>query len=287
MHKFRNLILGFAAVTALVVLTACGGGGDKKSGGILDNSNNSSSSGTPSSSGGSSSGSSSSSGAGGSLDLSKATKNLQDLKSFNFDVTLKMNLGDLTSSVGTPTSGSDFDLSGIFALLGNIKATGSYVAPDKMSVSASLMGQQFQYIQIGNQAYTKQGNANWTKSSSSSNPFSDLTSGSSASSIPQDALKNAKVTKETVNGIKATRYSYDRNALEQIAKSSGGSSATDTFKDFDKAQMDIWVSDDNGVPVKMAIDMSGKDDKKQNVGLQMEFNIKDLNSSSIQIKAPI
>jgi len=296
MNKFRTFLLGLSAVVVLTALTACGGSDDNKSGGILGgassgSSTSSSSSNSGSSSSGSNSGSSSGSSSGGTLDLSKSAKNLQDLKSFNFDISLKMNLGDLGSSSGSSGSNGGLDLSGLGALLGNVKATGSFVGPDKTSLTASALGQDFSFIQIGKDSYTKQGsNGKWTKSSSSDSPLDSLTNGglSSNSSIPPDALKNAKVTKETVNGVKATRYSFDRNALQALSNSTGSSSATDTFKDFDKAQMDIWVSDDSQqIPVKMTMDLSGKDDKKQNIGMQIEFNLKDLNSNSIQIKAPI
>src|SRR5581483_4924870 len=193
MIKFRTLVLGLAAVVALVVLTACGGGDDNKSGGILSGNNNGSS--QSSSSGSSSSGSGSSSGSSsGSLDFAKAAKNLQDVKSFNFDISLKMNLGDLSSGSGSSfgSKSGDLDLSSLFALLGNVKATGSYVAPDSTTVTASLMGQQFSYVQIGNKSWTKQSNnGKWTQSDASSSPLGSLSPtdlSSSAGSIPPDAL---------------------------------------------------------------------------------------------------
>jgi hypothetical protein len=203
-----------------------------------------------------------------------------------------MNLGDLGSGSNSGSKSGDFDLSGLAALLGNVKASGSYVAPDQTSVTASLMGQNFSFIQIGNKSWTKQGNGKWTEGSSSSNPLGSISPadlGSSAGSIPPDALKNAKVTKDTVNGIKATKYTFDRSALEALAKSSGGSSSSsaDAFKDFTKADVSIWISEDTQIPVKMAMDLSGKDDKKKDIGMQMEFNLKDINSKSISIKPPV
>jgi len=75
---------------------------------------------------------------------------------------------------------------------------------------------------------------------------SDLSSATDA--LPADTLKKAKTSKETVNGIKTTRYSFDRKTLMDLAKEdSSTSSSAGTFDQFDKAQMDIWLNDD-GIP---------------------------------------
>ena len=273
MSKSRLLLAPLAAL-AVALLVACGG--DKK--------DDSASTSEP---GASSSSSSSGSGGGSStqLDLARSTAKIQDLRSFRFDVSLKMDLGSPASG---PSSGSSSDdaLGDAFAsillgALGDIKATGAFVKPDQMEVTLKLGGQDISMVQIKDKAWVKFG-GKWQVT----DPDDDIGLGSPSDLLgdllPAEVLKGARTSSETVNGVKTTKYSFDKKALEALTKELGEGA---DFKDISTANLDVWLNGDS-IPVKLVMNIGGKDEKGKNVSVKMEMNITDINSD-IKIKAPI
>jgi hypothetical protein len=270
MFKKRLLFAPLAGLS-IALLVACGG--DKK-----DSNDSSSSGGSSNSSRQASTGSSTQS-----LDLSKSGTKLADLKSFRFDLSMKLNLGSLGSgaSSSNPSTEDAFGAAMIGALLGglgDIKAEGAFVSPDKSDVKLRLAGQEIAMVQVGDKAWVKFGNT-WQAtdagdsllgSSSPADMFKEF--------LPNEVLKGAKTKKETVNGVKTTRYSFDKKALEALGEEAD-------LKEVSQADLDIWVNDDN-VPVKVTMSMAGKDEKGQKVSVELQMNIKDINGN-ISIKAPI
>jgi hypothetical protein len=49
--------------------------------------------------------------------------------------------------------------------------------------------------------------------------------------------------------------------------------------------MDVWITED-GIPVKMTMSVSGTSDGSD-IALDLDFNVSDLNDSSITIEAPL
>ena len=255
MKRIRWLLMPFAAAL-LTLAVACGG--DDSNGG--------------SSSGGGGSGSTVSN----ELDLSRSAQNLADVKSFRFDMTLKMDFGN-------PSSGSSKDdLGALFmAMFSNIKAEGAYVAPDRFEMKTTLFGEEMHIIQVGQRAWMKEG-SRWVPSDPDDSFF-----GSPAEMpfefLPKEVLKGAKTKSENVNGVKALRYSFDKAAIQKLARETGEDLGD--FDEISEANLDVWVSEDN-VPVKMTMKMKGKSEGSD-VSFELDYNIKDLNSSSIKIEPPL
>ncbi len=223
-------------------------------------------------------GSSGSTGGGQTLDLSKASSAMQQLQSYRFDLSMNMDFGTAASGDAGDTLGS-----ALLGALGNIKAKGAFVNPDQVDMTMSLLGQDMAYIQIGQQAWVKAG-GQWEATSpdnsglgSPSDLFKDF--------VPSDVIKYSKTSRESVNGQKATHYSFDKNALQQLAQELGTDTGTGSITDLSKANLDMWVTDEN-IPVKMLMDMAGTDSSGQKMSLHMEMNITDINSK-ITIKPPI
>jgi hypothetical protein len=222
------------------------------------------------------------------VDLRASTSKLEELKSFRFDFAMKLDLGALPSS-GSSNSGDALGeamMAALFGSLGDIRAEGAYVAPNQVEGKVRFGGQEMGYVQIGEKAWVKQG-ANWQATSASS----DLAAGFSASPtelfeefLPEQVLRGAKTSRESVNGVSTTKYSFDKKSLENVAKELGEDTAD--FDDVTEMNFDIWLMDGN-VPVKVLMAIAGKGEGGQSMSMRLEMNVRDINSDSIRIRPPI
>ncbi len=266
MKSYRAILL--APLLVILVLAAAACGGDDKS----DNQTSSAGNGRSLTSGK----------ALEVVDLANTAQALVDLKSFRFELSMKLQLPqDLTTGNGGD-SGAAF-AAALLGLLSDIKAKGSVVAPDQTEVSVSVAGQEFGYVQIGKEAWEKTGSA-WKATTPSSGQFDFSPSDILKNFLPDEVLKGAKTSRESVNGASATRYSYDKAAIEKLTKDLGQTTAD--FGDVSEANLDLWLTD-AGVPVKLSVAIAGKDAKGQKISLSLELNVHDINDASIKIKPPI
>lgn len=213
------------------------------------------------------------------VDLAQSVQNLQKLQSFRFDLAMKIDMGG--SGAGASNTLDDAFGSALLGAFGDIKASGSVVMPDQAELSMTMLGQEFSFVQIGSQAWVKTGSvwqATTADSLSFGSPddlFSDL--------LPSEVLRGAKTSREKVNGVDAVRYSFDKKALQALADYFGESADMTSLQD---ANLDIWLNSDS-IPVKMTMKFSGRDDDGQLVSFKLELNLKDINSPSIKVKAPV
>jgi hypothetical protein len=163
--------------------------------------------------------------------------------------------------------------------LKDVKIEGAVIAPDQMEVKVNLSGQQLGFVQIADRAWVNLFGA-WMPVTPE-----DLGMGSSinfgdfaADQLPPEVVQAAKVTREKVNGVETTRYSFDKAALQKLAEDSGSG------QDIEAANMDLWLTDD-GIPMKLAADMKGKDSSGQRSAFKFDFTLRDLNGN-FTIKAP-
>ena len=258
MNMPRWLIAPFAA--ALVILAVACGGDDPDN----DNAN-------------------ASTGGGGSatsreLNLANAAQALEDVKSFRFDVSLKMDFD-------APSGGSDEDEFGaaLLALFGNINANGAYAGPDSFEVEAAVFGQKMRMIQIGNQAWVNDGSG-WEVTDADDLSMFGVTKPTDLfEMVPAEVLKNATIKSEKVNGQDTTRYSFNRDQLVQLAKDLGEDIVE--IDEIERMNLDVWVTKDN-IPVKFLLDIKGEAEGTK-AEIKMELNVTDINDSSIKIQKPI
>jgi hypothetical protein len=217
----------------------------------------------------------------GGLDLSKAASAIEELKSFRFDLSLKMEFSGVSGN-----SAEDMFAALLLGALGDIKASGAYVAPDKTETTITFAGQEIGYIQIGNQAWMKMGGV-WTPTTASdalgfnfgspTDLFEDF--------LPQEVLKGAKTSRERVNGVDTTRFSYDKQSLLVLAEEFGAMAGDlDDIDDLKEFSLDVWVTD-SGIPVKLLMNIVAEDATVERFGIKLEANIKDINSN-ITIRPP-
>jgi hypothetical protein len=264
MKKPRWLLIpAFAVLTAVVV--ACGG---------EDNG----------------SGASAQSGSGGAstreLNLPNAVLELEDLRSFRMDLSFKLDLGEVLSGLGVDESAF---ASMFLNKLSDVRVEAAYVAPDSFSAETNLSGEQVKYVQIGRQAWVNEGGG-W-KETEAEDLAMDLGSNPTEllkDFLPQEVLAVAETKQETVNDVKATRYSFDRDSLEELAEDYGEDFGFDisTLADIEELSLDVWVSE-GGIPVKASMVFEGQDREGNDVSLELELNITDINSDDVKITRPV
>ena len=257
----------FALIVAFAV--ACGGGGSK------DESANS----QPGGSGETTS---------QTLDMTSANAKLEQLRSFRFDMSMKMDLGNMPDL----SSGSEEDdfgaaLGALFlALFSDMKMEGSVVAPDKADMKVTFAGEEQRFIRIGDKAWLQE-NGKWRVASpdeiDTTSLFGESPLDFAQEFLPDEVLQGAKTSKEKVNGVDTTRYSFNKQSLEKMAADLGEDLAE--FKDLDKADLNVWLNGD-GIPVKVSMSIAGKDDSGSKMSMELELNVRDINAN-IDIKAPI
>ncbi|HLF70563.1 MAG TPA: hypothetical protein VI759_00215 [Dehalococcoidia bacterium] len=259
----RKLILLPLAVLALALLVACSG--DKKDDTAIE----------PGGGGGAS---------GQTLDIAKSTAKLTELRSFRFDLKLKLDLGDALKSTDPDSTEDDVFGAMLMAFLSDIKAEGAFVAPADTEMKMNVLGMDVRYVKVGDRAWVYEG-GNWTETDATAmgGPLGDSPLDMAKDFLPQEALKVAKTSSETVNGVKTTHYSFDKAALESIAEQLG--EVTGGEEQLKSANLDIWVTED-GIPVKIVLKAKASDDSGADVGIELEMNITDINAD-IKIKPPV
>lgn len=277
--RVRLLPLALMAV-ALLAFAACGGNDSNANQQTADSTTASGQS------GGTQSGS-----AGSSSTAATRTIELncdQDLKSFRFDGELSL------KSPQTGSNGSGGISSVVGSLLQNVKFTGAFAAPDRTQFKLDGGGNSplgtIELIQIGNTSYIKLGSAPWQQSqgdSSASGIVGQVDPRELCQQFEQGLTGPAPARSEKVNGIDATRFDYDRAALQKLGNSAGGllgSIVGPNGELPENAKMSVWVSDKDKFPVKMQVTASGKQNG-EDLSLNMDLNVTDLNGN-VTINAP-
>jgi hypothetical protein len=253
MPRLRPLIALAAGLLIAIALTGCGGD-DKSSAAAA-------------------------AGAGGQrINLSESAAKLSSLQSFRFSGSASLNYSGAQPSTAQGAFGGVL-MQMLLDGLKDMKVEGAVVAPDQAQLSLKIAGQDFGIVQIKDQAWVKF-MGGWTNIKpedlglNGGLNFSEL----AADQLPKEVVQAAKVSKEKVNGIDATRYSFDKAALQRLAQDAGAG------QNVDSADMSLWLTDD-GVPVKFTLKIKGTDDNGGKIDLQAEFEVSDLNGN-ISIKAP-
>jgi hypothetical protein len=212
----------------------------------------------------------------------------QNLKSFRFSGELSVN------SPQSSSSGSNSIASAVGSLLQNVKFTGAFATPDRTQLK--LDGGQnsplgaIEFIQIGDTSYIKLGTAPWQQSqgdSATAGFVDQVDPREICRQFEQNLTSSVPARKEQANGVDATRYDYDRAALEKLGDSAGGligAVGGSNGELPENAKMSVWVSEKEKFPVRMQVTASGKQDG-EDYSLNMDLNVTDLNGN-VTINAP-
>lgn len=271
-------LLAPVVAALLVFAAACGDdSGDSNSSSTGSAANPTAGASTGAGSTGASTGSGATSGATGTVRVDEVSSVLDEVDSFRFNMTMKLDLGEMPDQSEEDAGSAAL----LMAMLGNVQVEGAYVAPDRFQASATFFGTDVETIQIGNQSWTNDGSG-WVEDTDSSVSVDMGSPSDLFDFIPGEELEGAETSRETVNGLETTRYHFDEEALKNLAEESG---ELETFGEVDSMTLDMWLTDE-GVPVKMLMVMSGSTEGTE-MSMEVEYNLRDLNDPSITIESPL
>ncbi len=258
------LVTGFVFLLALIV--SCGG----------DDKAATSDGASPSSDG-------SSTGTIQSVNLEKTASALTELQSFRFNLAVKLDVGEaLATDPEDELGGAIAAL--LLGALADLRAEGAFVAPDRFEVTLSFGGEDISLVQIGSQSWVKFDGV-WQESPAGTESL-DLSDGVPTEMLgdllPVEVLEAAETSSEEINGISTTHYSFDKAALLAAGEAMGDTSG---IPDLTEASLDLWLTAD-GVPIKIVMTASGKDEQGQDMTVEFELILSDFNDDSIEIKPP-
>ena len=227
----------------------------------------------------------------GSLNLQELIRNLEDVESFRFNFALHMDLGQPEGGTGAEGEGEEALAAMLLALFSDIEGEGSFVAPDRTYFTTTLFGMKIETITIGDESWSNDGSG-WTLDTQEEGsggafelPFEMTSPDDLASEFPAEELQATEVSQETVNGFETTKYSFDKDSLQALAELAEDEAGLEDLSEVDEMTMDVWITED-GIPVKMTMSVSGTSDGSD-IALDLDFNVSDLNDSSITIEAPL
>jgi hypothetical protein len=209
---------------------------------------------------------------------------LSDLNSYRY--TLKMEgmggpLTQLTDVVpgATPGSNTVLDISG------------TYIKPDKAVLSIQAGSFAITQTMIGNQQWVAIGSLVQGPSPLTGQTAGDLSFAAlfwDESFVPAAGDFSCSGSRETVNGISTRKCEIDRATFDRLRNLAGGNSFASVeagIKDVSSMSFEAWMAD-AGYPVRLRVDMAGKDTSDRDFRLKVDMDITDINSSSLTVTPP-
>ncbi|MDH5200547.1 MAG: hypothetical protein OEW93_06650 [Candidatus Bathyarchaeota archaeon] len=202
---------------------------------------------------------------------------LEDLDSYRYKAELSI------EGMGEEMEG----LEGAFGM----SEEGAFVAPDsyqaKCSVNMGSLSMEEEVISIAGETWVKPGDSPSFEEGEPTFCTGEFTPSEIASALSPEDIRRLKGDKEEVNGVDSIHYSLDKAALEELLGLAQALGAEDVeqFPEDVTFDIDIWLAEDGGWPVKTIFAFSGEQDG-QEISFQLEANVTDVNDSSIKIEAP-
>jgi len=201
---------------------------------------------------------------------------LADLDSFRYSMEMHIGMPGLKDEL----------LPGFAALLSDVEIYGAVVAPDKSEMQMTLgeSGRTMGAVVIGERTWFSSGEE-WTETPNGAPDVSLLSPDKlSGSIIDEQAFAGSEPVREKLNGVDSLHYSQTQNGLGSLSELLGVGEPQDDVPV--ETQMDLWLTEDGGHPIRLVIDASGRDEEGQEVSIQLEMNVTDLNDPGIEIKPP-
>lgn len=273
--RLKRSILGLAIGAIAALTLACGGGGG-------DDPDPTATSGSGGSSGGTT-GTATPSGSGSGSGSNAPTRaSISNLNSYKY--TIKMTG---TGSIMADIAGGLEEIGGSSSGSVTFEVSGAYIKPDKAQTTIKLGSFETSTVIIGNQQWTS---AFGQVIGPSPATTSDVTSANFLADFWTDdglgsAIEDFKCGgKENVNGVSATKCTLDKAAVERLSREDPTFMDGINASSLTTANVDAWIAD-GGYPVRMRMQMAGKDDAGANFTMNVEMDVTDINGN-FQITAP-
>jgi hypothetical protein len=191
------------------------------------------------------------------------------------------------------TGGPLADLTGELGSLGSsasnvaLEVSGAFIKPDKAQTSIKVAGFSTSTVIIGNQQWTTfagQTQGPLPATQSDVNDANFLTGFWEGESLANNLKEFKCGGKENVNGVSAQKCTADKATLERIAKDQPDFLEGINASSLGNANIDIWLAD-AGYPVRMRMDVSGKDTSNKDFSFKVEMDVTEINGG-FKIEAP-
>jgi hypothetical protein len=167
-----------------------------------------------------------------------------------------------------------------------MEISGAYVAPDKAESHMRITGvdDELVLIVIGDQQWVQLGDLALGPMEATG----DVSELDFALMIWEEfsgeagGLTCADKKKETVNGIPTNYCGIDRATFEQLSSLFGG---TEETGDIDTMNLEMWLAEDGGWPVRLRVHVAGTDESGQHFDAKLNMDLTDVNKD-IEIEPP-
>jgi hypothetical protein len=186
---------------------------------------------------------------------------------------------------GAQASPSQADITAVLgSMLQNMTFRGAFVAPNRSQLT--LEGGQsspfgaIEMVQIGARSYMRVGTSAWQESTvgGAEGLIDNLDPRAICTQLDQRLSADVPSRRETVNGVAAVRYDYDRATLEQLGTGLLSPVSGPDNRLPDSVTLNVWVSEREKFPVKLRVVAAGQEDGRPYTS-EMEFNVTDLNGN--------
>lgn len=208
------------------------------------------------------------------------------LTSYRYTVAVRVEAGSLGAANNPLALGSI-----------QMQGTGAYVAPDRtQSATTTNLGIATittEAIRVGTRQWSREGTGAWREGAGSGSLLGEVNLSPSAlfGTGGQNAITPEEVTRrldgrpyttETLAGVQARRYTFDRAGFEAVfgARDLLVGGAADNLQ----LAADVWFAEREGAPLRMLL--VGKDATGREV-VKLDVAITELNSTAISIQPPI
>ena len=188
------------------------------------------------------------------------------------------------SSEGQPTPVATLtrEYVGLFDFDYNTDA--SWVAPDRVEASISAAGSPLNLVIIGDRHWVTLA-GEWREVG----PEYVLGYGPLEvcnAIFPEIDLTQAQGEKETVNGVSALHYTFADTPTGQAMAAIFGPQSDEAIL-FQTMNVEVWVAEKDGFPVRMDIEASGLYGDRRELKGQLRIELRDINADDIEVEPPI
>jgi hypothetical protein len=274
----RILALAMATILAVVCLAACGGDGEEEGAPAAAATATVTEAETPAAGAETPAATSTPSEAG------LAPGSLAGLNSYRY--TMKMELEGLESSLAEEMAAIPGQDPTAMADSLEMEISGAFVAPDKAESRMRISGvdDELALTVIGNQQWVELGDM----AIGPIEAMGDVSELDFALMMWEEfsgeagGLSCASEKKETVNDVPTNYCGIDKVTFEQLSSLFGG---TEEMGDIDEMNLEMWLAEDGGWPVRLRVHVAGTDETGQEFDAKLEMDVTDVNED-IEIKPP-
>ncbi len=174
---------------------------------------------------------------------------------------------------------------GFLNSLGDVTFEGEFVAPDRSHTRLSAQAQTFEVVTIGADAWVRFGNGPWSQAGNNSGPFSVFSPGGICRDV-LSSLDGAGVTptRETVNGVPALRYDFDKQAIGRLNLFGGRDTSAVTQVLPDNTNLTVWLTEKDRWLTRFSL--TGSQQGVNATSIAVDLNVTDFNDPTISVEQP-